>query len=94
MARKPRRHQELTGERCTRCNGSGTIVANVGGFNAEVDCPDCAGTGLVNSPNACQDCKGSGTVIVNMGGLNIEASCEHYNGSGLEPGTLSKIEEL
>ncbi|MBD3244968.1 MAG: hypothetical protein GF335_03170 [Candidatus Moranbacteria bacterium] len=78
-------HKELKGDRCPKCNGSGSVIADVGGFHAEVDCPDCAGTGLVNSPNACKKCKGSGSVIVDAGGFNVEATCEHCNGSGLEP---------
>lgn len=83
-------HAELTGDRCTNCNGTGTVIANFGGLNAQVACPECAGTGLVNSPNACTVCKGSGTVIVYMGGLNVQASCDHCNGSGLEPKKQNK----
>ncbi|MFC1644566.1 zinc finger domain-containing protein [Patescibacteria group bacterium] len=77
-------NQELTGDRCPSCNGSGTIIADCGGFSAQVSCPDCAGTGLINSPNACKECKGSGTVIANMG-FAVEVNCERCNGSGLEP---------
>ena len=84
MAKKPKHHQELTGERCKRCNGSGTIIADFDGLKVEANCPDCAGTGLVNSLNACTVCKGSGTVIANFGGLNVQVSCDHCNGSGLE----------
>lgn len=84
MAKTGRHHAELKGERCKRCNGTGTVLANMG-FLVEVDCPDCHGTGIVNSPNACTKCKGSGNVIVDMGGLNVEATCDHCNGSGLEP---------
>jgi DnaJ-class molecular chaperone len=78
-------HKELTGDRCLDCNGSGTVLADLGGFHVQVKCPDCAGTGLVNSPNACKECKGSGTAIADFGGLNVQVSCEHCNGSGLEP---------
>lgn len=85
MARKPKHHPELTGKRCGKCNGSGTVIADFDGLNVEVDCPDCAGTGLVNSPNACTECKGKGTVIANFGGLNVVVNCDHCNGSGLEP---------
>ena len=81
----PHRHPELKGKRCTKCNGSGSIIADVGGFNAEVDCPDCHGTGLVDSPNACTECGGSGTTIANMGGLNVEVNCPHCNGDRLLP---------
>lgn len=82
MAKK---HAELKGDRCKKCNGSGHVLVDAGGFYIQATCDECRGTGLVNSPNACTECKGSGSVIVNMGGLNIQASCEHCNGSGLEP---------
>lgn len=85
MARKPKVHPELKGERCNNCNGTGTVIADLGGFNAEVDCPECHGTGLMNSPNACTKCHGSGNVVVDFGGLNFETTCDHCNGSGLEP---------
>jgi len=82
----PRRHPELTGDRCPRCNGSGNVMLDAGGFYIQASCPDCKGTGLVNSPNACTKCQGSGTVLVKMGkSLNVEATCDHCNGSGLEP---------
>lgn len=85
MVKKIKHHPELTGDRCSHCNGSGTVIADIGGLNAYVDCPDCAGTGLVNSPNACTSCTGKGTVITNFCGLNVVINCEHCNGSGLEP---------
>jgi len=81
-------HKEIKGDCCPKCNGSGTVVAEMGWFYAEVDCPDCAGTGLVNSPNACKECKGAGTVIV---GLYDETVCGRCNGSGLEPKTPSRL---
>lgn len=87
MAKKTKHHPELTGERCNKCNGSGTVIADLDGLKVEVNCPNCKGTGLVNSPNACTKCMGSGTVIVDFGGLNVEAACDHCNGSGLEPKT-------
>lgn len=79
------RHQELKGDRCTGCNGSGNVLLDAGGIFIETDCPDCHGTGLVNSPNACTNCGGSGDIIVDMGGLNVQTTCDHCNGSGLEP---------
>jgi len=78
-------HEELKGDCCPRCNGNKTVIAKVGGIGVEIDCPDCNGTGLVNSPNACTECKGSGTAIANLGGLNIQVDCKHCSGSGLEP---------
>lgn len=84
MARQPRRNAELKGKRCGKCNGSGTVLADIG-FLVEVDCSDCHGTGLVESPNACTECKGSGSVIAKMGALNVQATCSHCNGSGLNP---------
>jgi DnaJ-class molecular chaperone len=86
MSRRPNVHPELKGDRCTECNGSGTVIADFG-FKVEVDCPDCNGTGLVNSPNACIECRGKGTGIVDFGGLKVETNCDHCNGSGLEPKT-------
>lgn len=59
----------------------------MGGFKAEVDCSQCYGTGLVNSPNACIECNGCGTVIVDFFGVNVETTCDHCSGSGLEPKT-------
>lgn len=78
------RNTELKGDRCSRCNGSGTVVANTGFFHAEVNCPDCRGTGVINSSNACKKCKGSGSVVINTGGLSIEATCDNCSGTGLE----------
>lgn len=72
---------ELIGDRCAECNGSGTIFAGI----FEVDCPDCVGTGLINSPNACTECKGSGTQIANAGGFRMEADCTTCKGRGLKP---------
>lgn len=85
MAKKPKHHPELTGERCGNCNGSGSVIVNFDGLNVEANCPECHGTGLVNSPNACTKCHGSGCVIIDIGGLNFEANCDHCSGSGLEP---------
>jgi len=80
------RHPELKGDRCPRCNGSGNVMLDAGGFFVEASCPDCRGTGLVNSPNACKKCKGSGSIYVTIGkNLKAEATCDHCNGSGLEP---------
>ena len=78
-------HPELTGDRCPNCNGSGSVIATCGAFRVQVDCEDCAGTGLINSPNGCKECKGKGTIIVKAGFMNVESICEHCNGSGLEP---------
>lgn len=86
MARIGKRHPELIGDRCGRCNGSGTVIMDIGGINAQVGCPDCHGTGIVNSPNACKECGGSGTVLVPfIGETKAVATCGHCNGSGLEP---------
>jgi len=71
------RNPELKGDRCKRCNGTGITVIDI----FETDCPDCSGTGLVNSPNACSVCHGSGSVIAD----GFEMDCSHCNGSGLEP---------
>jgi DnaJ-class molecular chaperone len=78
-------HPELTGDRCSKCNGSGSVIADMCGLRAEVDCPECRGTGLVNSPNACKECKGSGSVVAKIKGIGVQTNCEHCNGSGLEP---------
>lgn len=43
MAKKPKHHQELIGERCGNCNGTGNVIANFDGLNVEVDCPECHG---------------------------------------------------
>lgn len=76
----PRRGSpDLTGDRCSECNGSGDKLFDfIWG-----DCPTCNGTGLVNSPNACTKCKGKGTFVPEE--FPIEMDCDHCNGSGLEP---------
>lgn len=78
--------ERLIGDRCPKCKGSTTIPGSVGGVSVEVGCDACAGTGVVNSPNACKKCRGSGSIIAHFaGGLNVEAICDHCMGSGLKP---------
>ena len=74
----------LRGDVCPKCNASGSIFVEIPGMGKfEIDCDECNGTGIVNSPDACTKCKGSGVVVVNIG-FNIEATCDRCNGSGLE----------
>lgn len=82
-----KRNPELVGDRCSTCNGDGTVLVDAGGFYIQAECGVCRGTGLVNSPNACKECKGSGSILADFGGIKIEARCGHCNGSGLEPVT-------
>ena len=80
--------EELIGDRCPKCNGSKTMVVGVvdmKGLSVEIDCDECNGTGIVNSPNACTVCHGKKTVTVDMGGFMAEVGCEHCQGFGLEP---------
>ncbi len=78
--------EQIIGDRCTNCNGSKQVVMEVDeGLGVQVDCPDCNGTGIVNSPNACVNCKGSGKDVVPALGFNVEVDCEHCQGSGLKP---------
>lgn len=79
------RNRKLKGDPCTKCDGTGAEIANFGGFYGQVDCQKCAGTGLVNSPNACKKCKGSGSTIVNADGFNVRVDCPDCSGSGLKP---------
>lgn len=78
-------HPELIGDRCDKCNGSGNVPVDAGGFHIQATCDKCRGTGLINSPNACTKCKGSGNVLAHIDGINTKATCGHCNGSGLEP---------
>lgn len=75
----PKRHPDLKGDTCPKCNGSGTVIA---GF-FEATCEECNGTGLVNSPNACEKCKGAGKYVAES--IATEVTCEACNGSGLKP---------
>jgi|GEM_PF-6360432 len=75
MSIYPRRKPLMKGDTCGRCNGSGLTAIDF----VEQDCPDCRGTGLINSPNACTVCKGSGTVISEE--LGTELDCDHCNAS-------------
>lgn len=78
--------EQLTGDCCPKCNGSRTVIVGTrGSIMAEVSCDECAGTGVVNSPNACKKCRGCGNNVV----LNIETRCDQCNGSGLEPKTAA-----
>ncbi len=80
--------EKVIGDRCPTCNGAKTVVVeHIAGFVAEVDCDKCAGTGVINSPNACKDCQGNGKVLadVTLAGFGIQTRCQHCNGSGLEP---------
>ena len=77
--------EELIGDRCPKCNGSKTMVVKTSGFGVEIDCDECNGTGVVNSPNACTVYHDKKTVVAGMGGFMAEVGCEHCQGSGLEP---------
>jgi DnaJ-class molecular chaperone len=75
----------MAGERCQKCNGAKTIIVQTGAIAFECDCDECAGTGVVNDPNACKECKGSGNVIRDMCGMKFECRCDQCNGSGKAP---------
>ncbi len=47
---------------CAKCEGTGQVMRNQGGFAIPEVCPDCHGRGLtVDDP--CADCKGSGRAM-------------------------------
>jgi DnaJ-class molecular chaperone len=72
----------MAGERCPGCNGAKTVVKVLDGLGFECDCDQCAGTGVINDPEACDGCKGSGKVIRDMCGMKFECTCDGCNGSG------------
>lgn len=47
---------------CPRCEGTGQVVRNQGGFAIPEVCPDCHGRGLVVD-DPCSDCHGSGRAM-------------------------------
>jgi len=59
-----------TAERCTECNGRGTVTAQqrtpFGVMQSTVECPKCAGRGkIIHQP--CEKCRGMGLVRRNRG---------------------------
>lgn len=46
---------------CPNCNGTGKVIAGLGGFAVNRPCPQCLGRGTVIT-DACKKCNGNGTV--------------------------------
>ena len=44
---------------CSRCDGSGSVMAMLGGFmRVQMDCPECGGNGIDKSVPQCTTCQG------------------------------------